>query len=236
MPDTRYAGLIRRRTFWVPTWRGGLVLLVLMAVLLVAVIRGIHPFLALQDPVPGGVLVVEGWGADYVLAAAAAEFNRGQYEAVYVTGVPLEHGAVLTEYKTYADVGAAVLLKSGLGSNVVQAVPCPRVRRDRTFSSALSLKQWLAEHGRTVHAVHLITAGAHARRSRLLFEKALGKEVAVGVTSVGSLDYDSRRWWRSSAGVREVVGEAIAYLYARFFFWPAGEAELHKPISSNTRK
>lgn len=36
-----------------------------------------------------------------------------------------------------------------------------------------------------------------------------------------SHEYDPRHWWRTSEGVRNVVGESIAYLYARFFFRPA---------------
>ena len=64
--------------------------------------------------------------------------------------------------------------------------------------------------------------GPHARRTRLLFQEAFGSKVAVGVIAVPDDAYDPRHWWRSSEGVRDVVGEAIAYVYARFFFYPAG--------------
>ena len=67
---------------------------------------------------------------------------------------------------------------------------------------------------------HLITEGAHGRRSRLLFQRALGSGVTVGVTSVPSSAYDPEHWWKFSAGVREVVGELLAYGYARFLFRP----------------
>jgi hypothetical protein len=30
-------------------------------------------------------------------------------------------------------------------------------------------------------------------------------------------NFDPAHWWRSSAGVRTVIGEAIAYLYSRLF-------------------
>jgi len=33
-------------------------------------------------------------------------------------------------------------------------------------------------------------------------------------------DYDPKRWWRYSEGVREVLGESIAWFYAAFFFHP----------------
>jgi uncharacterized SAM-binding protein YcdF (DUF218 family) len=163
-------------------------------------------------------LVVEGWGPDYALQAALEEFNRNHYEKIFVTGGPLEQGVPLSEYKTYAELGAATLLKLGMSTNAVQAVPSPLVRRDRTYTSALSLRNWLDEHGTAPASINLITVGPHARRSRLLFEKALGKGVRVGVTAVPVNDYDPRRWWRSSAGVRAVINEALAYGYARVLF------------------
>jgi len=68
--------------------------------------------------------------------------------------------------------------------------------------------------------VNLVTTGPHARRSRLLFEKALGRDFTVGVLSVPGRDFDAQHWWRSSQGVRVVTGEMIAYCYVRFFFRP----------------
>jgi len=211
-------GLFRRRSVIVPTFRGCLVFLLGLAVLLVLVIRTIHPFLAVNAPVAGGVLVIEGWAPDYALEAAAEQFKRDHYDKLFVTGGPLEWGSPLSEYKTTADVSAATLLKLGLSSNSVQAVPGPLVRRDRTYSSAVALKKWFEDHGTIPSKVNLLTVGPHARRSRLMFEKAFGKGVAVGVTALPVRDYDPARWYRSSQGFRVVTGEAMAYGYARLFF------------------
>jgi hypothetical protein len=68
-----------------------------------------------------------------------------------------------------------------------------------------------------------MTLGAHARRTRLLFEKALPKEASVGIIAVENQDFDASHWWRSSQGVRTVVGEIIGYAYARLVFWPGKE-------------
>ncbi len=210
--------LLRRRELWVPTWRCWLVLAVVLGLTGFVLGRGMHSFLAVNDPVTGGSLVVEGWCSDYILQEVASEFQRDHYQKVYVTGGPLEFGALLSEYKTYAQRGAAVLLKLGLSTNVVQAVPAPEVRQDRTYAEAAVLRNWFRDHGASVTKLHLITGGPHARRSRLMFEKALGKGVRVGVTAVPIKDYDPEHWWRSSAGVRGVIGEALAYGYARVLF------------------
>ncbi|MGA2556129.1 MAG: hypothetical protein ABSG04_07630, partial [Verrucomicrobiota bacterium] len=61
----------------------------------------------------------------------------------------------------------------------------------------------------------------HARRSRLLFQKACGDDTKVGVIALDDVGYDPTHWWRTSEGVREVVGEGIAYLYARIVFHPS---------------
>lgn len=58
--------------------------------------------------------MVEGWTPDYVLEEAVAEYKRGRYQKLYVTGGPIEAGAPLAEYRTYAERGAAVVLKLGL--------------------------------------------------------------------------------------------------------------------------
>ncbi len=183
-------------------------------------LRTIYPFLAVHHPVTGGILVVEGWVADYALEAAAAEFKRGAYDTLYVTGGPLEYGAPLSEYKSYAELGAAVLLKQGLATNAVQAVPAPYVQQDRTYASAVALKQWLMEHQRPAKPLNLVTIGPHARRSRLLYRKVFGEGQTLGVINVPVQDYDPERWWKKSAGFRAVVDETVAFLYARLIFNP----------------
>jgi uncharacterized SAM-binding protein YcdF (DUF218 family) len=216
-------GLLCRRQCLVPTLRGWVLLALGFAALALLAARVLHPFLAVTDPVPGGVLVVEGWVPDYMLEAAIAEYKRDHYARLFVTGVPLQQGAPLSEYQNYAQLGAATLLKLGLSTNDVQAVPTGLTRRDRTYATALSLKSWWREHEMAPTKVNLVTGGPHARRSRLLFEKALGQGVTVGVIAIPANDYDERRWWNSSQGVRIVIGEALAYAYARLLFYPPKE-------------
>ena len=216
-------GLLRRRQCLVPTLRGWLLLALSLVAWHSSACSEYGPFLAVTDSVPGGVLVVEGWVPDYMLEAAIAEFKQNHYARLFVTGIPLEQGAPLSEYTNYAYIGAAILVKLGLSTNEVQAVPTGLTRRDRTYAMALSLKHWLREHDMSPTKVNLITGGPHARRSRLMFEKALGKGVTVGVIAIPANDYDERHWWHSSQGVRTIIGEAIAYAYARLLFHPPAE-------------
>ena len=97
--------------------------------------------------------------------------------------------------------------------------------RDRTYGSAIALRTWLREHNLTVRGVNVLTEDVHARRTCLLFQKALGDNVAVGVIAVPNPDYDPRHWWRYSQGVKDVFAESVAYIYARLlFFYPPDSA------------
>ncbi|RYY54021.1 MAG: hypothetical protein EOO05_20620 [Chitinophagaceae bacterium] len=41
-----------------------------------------------------------------------------------------------------------------------------------------------------------------------------------GLLSIPDREYDAGHWWRYSEGVKEVLSEGAAYLYARFLFYP----------------
>ena len=223
-PDRICWGLLRRRQCFVPTLRAGLLLVSALVVLAWIAVRAAYPFLAVDAPAPGGVLVVEGWVPDSILREAVAEFKRNHYSHLLVSGIPLEQGTSLFAYTNYAYVGAATLLKLGMTTNEVAAVPTPETQRDRTYAMAQNIGAWLREHQISGGNINVLTEGAHARSSRLMYEKALGRDFTLGVMAIQPKGYDSKRWWRSSQGVRVVIGEAIAYAYARFLFRaPKGE-------------
>ncbi len=216
-------GLLRPRQIWFPTWRGWGLLLLLAFALTLTTVKKIQPFLAVTAPIPAEALIVEGWQPDYALVEVIAEFQRKGYHKVYVTGGPLGQGSFLSEYKDYADLGAASLLRMGMKAGEVQAVPAPQVRQDRTYSSAIALKEWLQSHGVETTHFNLVTMDVHARRSWLLFQRAFGPGAKLGIISIPSRDYETDAWWHSSEGVRSVSGETIAYGYARTLFKPSAE-------------
>ena len=218
-----FFSLFRQRLCWIPTWRGWLALLLMCVAAAIVMVRGGYDFLAVNDPCPGGVLVIEGWAPDYALQETMLEFRRHPYAKLYVTGGPIEKGAPLCEYKTTAEFTVATLLRMGMTSNTVQAVPMPETRQDRTYTSALILKHWLRTQGGVPGQINLMTGGAHARRSRLMYEMAFGPEVQIGIVAIPNREFDPQRWWTSSAGVRTVLSELIAYGYARFVFHPPRE-------------
>ena len=213
-----FHGLLRRRMSIHLTLRGWLSLLLAAVAAALLAVHGVNGFLAVQDPVRGGVLVVEGWVTDTVLGQAAGEFQRGGYVVWCVTGEPLDKGGPVKEFGDYAALTVAVYEKAGGTPGALHPVFWEHVQRDRTYASALALKAWLEARGLPTDRVNVVTKGMHARRSRLLYAKAFGPGTRVGVIAVPEDDFDQVHWWESSGGVRSVVDESVAYLYARFFF------------------
>jgi uncharacterized SAM-binding protein YcdF (DUF218 family) len=212
-------GLLSKRPRWSFTGRGKLVALAMLAGMIATYVFGAHRFLAVNSPIYGGILVLEGWLNDEAMKDAVTEYRAHPYDRLVVTGGPLEQGTFLSSYKSYANLGAATLVQLGIDSNSLVILPAQPVKKDRTYASALALRDWLKQQNPPILKVNLLTQGAHARRSRMLFQKAVGKEVQVGVMAIEDRDFEQRRWYASSMGVRFVLSESIAYLYAKFFFF-----------------
>lgn len=222
-PRGRFSGLVEHRVCLVPTWRGWTLLLLFTVLVIFGVGRQLCAFLTVNEPVPGGVLVVEGWVPPYAAREAVEEFRRNHYQGIYATGEPTGDDSPYVGYPSYADLTVAHLLEAGAAPETVHAVPAPFVGKDRTYTMASALKKRLEADGVSTAKVNVISVGPHSRRSRLLYQFAFGPASQIGMVAVADREFDPHHWWRSSNGVRSVVGEAIAYCYARFLFRPSAE-------------
>jgi hypothetical protein len=215
-------GILTRKERWALSWRGWLLLTSAGLVAACLVFLNIHPFLAVTHRVNTNVLVVEGWIPRYAFREGAEEFKTGSYQRIFTTGGPVEgNGGYTNDYNTSASVGAESLKKFGVPDDLVQMVPSRVTARERTYSSAAALRDWFRDHNLAIHSFNVLTEDCHARRTQLLYQEAFGKKVTVGIIAVSNPDYNPKDWWRYSDGVREVIGESIAYIYARFFFYPS---------------
>ncbi len=221
-PPRRMLGLITRRERWGLSWRAWLIVFGAVLLTFCVFLFRIHPFLAETHRVDAKILVVEGWINEYAIRAAAEEFKAGSYQRIFTTGGPVEgSGRYINDFHTNASVGADLLKGVGVPDESVQMVPSREMNRDRTYASAVALRNWFREHNMPVPSVNVLTENVHARRTRLLFEKALGNNVAIGIIAVPNPDYDARRWWRYSEGVKDVVSQTVTYLYTKLLFYPS---------------
>lgn len=218
-PERRRFRLMRRRQLWLPTWRGWLLLLVLSIPVGYAGRQWIHPFLAVDAPVAARVMVVEGWIPMPALKIAAGRFRAEGYEKLCTVGGP-EPGDSLDSPRNGAVIVADQFREMGIPEEKVYAIPSGAPQRDRTYTSAAVLRRWFVQQGGLPAGLNVVTQGTHSRRSRLLFKEAFGDDVEVGVISIPDPDYNATNWWNYSEGVKEVLSEAAAYLYARLWFRP----------------
>jgi len=121
---------------------------------------------------------------------------------------------------TYAEQAAAMLRTLGVPDRDIAVVPAPASARDRTFTSAVALREWISRSGVDTPALDIVSEGPHARRTWHLYRMAFGDGVAIGIRSVASDLYPPPAWWRSSAGAKDVLTEAIAWAWVVCFFHP----------------
>jgi len=156
--------------------------------------------------------------SDDELDQAVAVYRAGNYNRIVTTGGPVEARRGCAARSSYAALAASYLKAHGLNDVEVTAVPAPASAQDRTYLSAVMVRDWATTNDVTLGALDLFSAGAHARRSRILYQMAFGPSVAVGVLSARPRDYDPRHWWRTSAGATSVIEETLGLLWTACCF------------------
>lgn len=209
--------LLRKREAWLPTWRGWVLILILCLGTLIWIGRNIHGFLALTRPVTADVLVIEGWVPDTVLKSAIAEFDRGAYRLLITCGGPRPRGHLTSDFPTYAAEAGAAVRKLGFPGDKLVEAPGERALRNRTFHSAQAVKAKLAELRIRCTGLNVVSEGAHARRTWIVFRRVFNGDTPVGIISEPPVEYDPRRWWASSEGTKTVLGETIGWLHEVLF-------------------
>jgi len=216
----------RRREIWLPTWRGALLLLVVCATVVVMLGVNAYTLLAPNQPASGRAgtgartLVVEGWLDHAELQQAVAVVRAGHYDRVLTTGGPIASWTEGAQWIDSAARAASYLRASGVANVPVISVPAPLTVQDRSYLSAVMVRDWAQQTGVALEAIDLFTAGVHARRSWLVYRMALGDEVEVGVLAARPTEYDAR-WWASSAGTKATLGETLSLAWTKCCFWPA---------------
>jgi uncharacterized SAM-binding protein YcdF (DUF218 family) len=213
-------GLLVRKERWTLSFRGWLLVSLIVFAAAFTISRGLYSFLAVTSRTSGEILVVEGWIHSDSVEQAATEYKAANYQNVIVVAAVHKVGNKWDSGRYRPEYIADNLVRLGVPGERVHVVFCEVVRKDRTYESARAARRWIHEQGMPIKSIDVVTIGSHARRSRLLFQKVFGSDVKVGVLAMDDREFDPAHWWRSSEGVREVLFEGVAYIYAKFFFLP----------------
>ena len=212
--------LLRKRTVWVPTLWGWLALLAAGAAALLVAGLHVYSFLAPHHPVGARLLVVEGWMPADELEQAVFAYRDGRYAQIVTTGGPIQSEFEQGHGRTFAERARDYLVGYGIASDAVVAVPAPAAGEHRSYLNAEMVHEWAAHSGVAVDALDVFSSGPHSRRSWLLFSNAFGPRVPVGIIPATPSTYDPQHWWRTSAGAKEVLSEAIAWLWTELLPLP----------------
>ena len=117
-------------------------------------------------------------------------------------------------------MAAATLTAQGVPAEKIITASAPSVKKDRTYTAALEVKKQLAEEGLFPASIDVVSLGPHSRRTWIMYQMLFSPDTQVGIYSIKPRDYNPEQWWSSSAGVRTIINETIAYLYARLVFNP----------------
>ena len=220
MHPVKFPALFRRRHVWVPTVWMWLALATACGLTALFALRHLYAFLAPNAPVGARLMVVEGWMPVDELDQALRAYQRGHYEHLVTVGGPIIDPYEHRETGSYAVRARDYLVKNGVPGEAAVAVPSPASAQDRSFLNAVMLRDWVAGSGMKLDSVDLFSSGVHSRRSWLLHRLAFGSQVRVGIMAATPITYDPDAWWRTSAGAKEVLGEALSWLWTELFFRP----------------
>jgi hypothetical protein len=210
----RVPKLLRRRALWLPTVWGWALLFVLAIGGGWLVLHALYDFLAPNEPLGRGLLVVEGWVDDAVLEESARLWRAGGYTRLVTTGGPLERNASLFRFATYAEQAAEILRSLGIPDHEIAVVPATHSAR------AVALREWISRSNLDAPAIDIVSEGPHARRTRRLYRMVFEDDIAIGIRSIDPDLYRPAAWWKSSAGAKDVLTESIAWAWVACFFHP----------------
>jgi hypothetical protein len=205
------------------------ILIGLVTAALILAAMSMHSFLAVNNPIGEGILVVEGWIPVPALAESLKAFDSGHYRYVAVVGGPIPGDDGNSEnLRTYDDLAAKRLEKLGFDMKKLVKLNVPAASAgDRTIASVTAVKRWLSDSKISVCCVDVFTSGVHARKSLILFRHALGDRYRVGVSTASNVSYDPRRWFFSARGIWLVARNLAGYVYAKFWILFHGQGSTY---------
>ncbi len=215
--------LFQRREVILPTAWGWLLLLAVLGTAALLIARQLGGWLAVNQPVAGaragaaGLIVVEGWLGERELDAAAAYVRAQGYQRVLTSGGPIPS---FSPFASFAE-RAADRLRQKLPEMVIEAVPTPATKQDRSYASAVWVRDWAQQGAEPVEAIDVYSLGAHARRTRTIYRLAFGDATRVGIIAGAPHETDIVHWWRTSEAAKQVLSETLGLAWTQCCFWPA---------------
>lgn len=217
--------LFRKRTIWFPTIWATLLILLLLSLSGLYLFKQLAVILAPTSPTADRTyLVVEGWQDEASLLSALAIFQAEGYQYMITTGGPNVR-FLSPAHATYAEQAGDFMLAHGLPAQQLIVIPSAESAQERTYLSAVMVRDWLALKTPQVTALNVHTSHVHARRTRSLYQRAFNG-LEIGIYAAAPQNFELTHWWRTSDGAKSVITELIGNAWVICCFKP-GERGSH---------
>lgn len=204
-----------------------ILILAVLGVSVYFIFHNVATFLAVNEPIGADYLVIEGWLGKKELEQAHQMFVAGEYKLAVVSGGPRKDG-FNSSLPNYAERGRQYLLSKGFPKEKLFAAPAPYSAQERTFMSAVTLREWFTDQGIVVQSLDIFTGDVHSRRSRELYRLVFGEQVDIGVYASKPNGFELNRWWQSSDGAKSVAAELLGWLLVKCCFNPGQSGSHHE--------
>ncbi|MCP4874157.1 MAG: hypothetical protein GY896_01610 [Gammaproteobacteria bacterium] len=215
----KFPALFSRRYVILPTFTGLILLLSLLGLCVIWFFSHIGQFLSVSEPVGADYLVIEGWVKKDELNQAQQIFGQNGYQFGIAVGGPISDNFYGLD-SNYAERSMKYLNGNGFPTGKLTMVAVPYSAQDRTFLSAVMVREWFQHHRIEVSHLDVFTSHVHSRRTRDLYQLAFGDNVRVGVIASTPAEFDIERWWQKSEAAKNIGVEFIGWLMVKCCFTP----------------
>ncbi|NOQ17289.1 MAG: hypothetical protein GQ581_09535 [Methyloprofundus sp.] len=218
--------LFKKQQIYLPTPLGLTLITLIFLITTIFILKNLAHYLTQQQSIQAEILIVEGWISEQGLNEVIQHYKANPYKILITTG-GLIKGKYKIKHKTYAESAAAYLRKNGLNKIQIKSLPAPDSAQNRTFLSAVIVRDWMQQQKTPKTKINIISQGVHARRTKFLYQIAFGEQYQIGIIAAKPVGYQLANWWQSSIGAKAVLTELIGLTWVKCCFYP-GEYQSHQ--------
>ena len=202
------------KTIWWPTWQGWSLLFLILAGFFIVFFLNAHRFLAVTNRLADAdILVVEDWMPDVFLQATAKEFKEGNYQHLLISSIREYDNQENRQQKVRKSSAVNRIVSLGVPRDRIVECFAPATDNHRSAAMARSVSNALRQNGIISKGVNVMAPATHARKTWLVYRRALGSEAPVGIIAVLPGVYDPERWWLNSQSAKWVITNYAGLIY-----------------------
>lgn len=130
----------------------------------------------------------------YLHNSLYAVFNHGKEERVK------------NNFNSNAELARNRLISMGINPSQIIATQGETSVVNRTLTSALAFRDWLKQTNSDISGINIVSMGAHARRTWMIYNRILKEKYPIGIISLPDYIYTQSRIYRLLKNIRETFG------------------------------